>query len=104
MSFYPFNFINKNNLLWFKLLGALTLAQIVYTVCAVFLSENSAMIGYHWNYGIAPFQVWGVWIFGIPIVIGINELVKRKEIKMEVRHQRRERLEFGTKLGMNSPF
>ena len=94
----------KNNLLWFKLLGALTLVQILYTICAIFLIDNGVMVEYHWNDGIAPFEVWAVWIFGIPIVIGINEFVKRKEIKVEVRHQRRQRLEFGTKLGINSPF
>ena len=40
----------------------------------------------------------------VPIVIAINEFVKRKEIKVETRHQRRQKLDFGTKLGMNSPF
>jgi hypothetical protein len=30
--------------------------------------------------------------------------VKRQAIKVEVRYQKRERLEFGTKLGINSPF
>ncbi|CAB3361895.1 Hypothetical predicted protein [Cloeon dipterum] len=34
----------------------------------------------------------------------INELVKLQEIKASVRQQKKARLEFGTKLGMNSPF
>ncbi|CAH2037908.1 unnamed protein product, partial [Iphiclides podalirius] len=37
-------------------------------------------------------------------VFAINELIKWQEIKADVRNQRRARLDFGTKLGMNSPF
>ncbi|XP_011308488.1 uncharacterized protein KIAA0195 isoform X3 [Fopius arisanus] len=40
----------------------------------------------------------------LPLVCAINELVKWQEIKANVRYQKRARLEFGTKLGMNSPF
>ncbi|XP_059477239.1 transmembrane protein 94 isoform X2 [Neocloeon triangulifer] len=38
------------------------------------------------------------------VVFLINELVKLQEIKASVRQQKKARLEFGTKLGMNSPF
>ena len=41
---------------------------------------------------------------GLLLVLLLNECVKRQAIKVEVRYQKRERLEFGTKLGMNSPF
>jgi hypothetical protein len=34
----------------------------------------------------------------------MNEMIKRQEIKVNVRFQKRARLEFGTKLGINSPF
>ncbi|XP_022253153.1 transmembrane protein 94-like [Limulus polyphemus] len=47
------------------------------------------------------------WIVGLvwPLVLlPVNEIVKRHEIKVNVRQQKRARLEFGTKLGMNSPF
>ncbi|XP_063362048.1 transmembrane protein 94 [Cydia amplana] len=37
-------------------------------------------------------------------VFALNELIKWQEIKADVRNQRRARLDFGTKLGMNSPF
>ncbi|XP_066585135.1 endoplasmic reticulum magnesium-transporting P-type ATPase isoform X2 [Prorops nasuta] len=40
----------------------------------------------------------------LPLVFIVNELVKWQEIKVNVRYQKRARLEFGTKLGMNSPF
>ncbi|XP_063240300.1 transmembrane protein 94 isoform X2 [Bacillus rossius redtenbacheri] len=38
------------------------------------------------------------------LTLVVAELVKREEIKANVRYQKRARLEFGTKLGMNSPF
>ncbi|XP_055684871.1 transmembrane protein 94 isoform X2 [Lutzomyia longipalpis] len=38
------------------------------------------------------------------VVLSIVELIKREEIKANNRYQRRARLDFGTKLGMNSPF
>ncbi|XP_061377104.1 transmembrane protein 94 isoform X2 [Danaus plexippus] len=37
-------------------------------------------------------------------VFGLNELIKWQEMKVDARNQRRARLDFGTKLGMNSPF
>ncbi|CAH3997651.1 unnamed protein product [Pieris brassicae] len=37
-------------------------------------------------------------------VLGLNELIKYYEIQVDERNQRRARLDFGTKLGMNSPF
>ncbi|XP_046427153.1 transmembrane protein 94 isoform X1 [Neodiprion fabricii] len=43
-------------------------------------------------------------LFSVPLIFAINELVKWQEIKANVRYQKRARLEFGTKLGMNSPF
>ena len=38
------------------------------------------------------------------IIMGVGELCKYHEIKNNKRSQRRARLDFGTKLGMNSPF
>lgn len=51
-----------------------------------------------------PVHVWLIWSIGLPVVIILNEIIKRQEIKMEGRYQRRQRLEFQTKLGINSPF
>ncbi len=52
----------------------------------------------------APASAWLLWSLGLLLVLAVNEVVKRQEIKVEVRYQKRERLEFGTKLGINSPF
>ncbi|KAL0110556.1 hypothetical protein PUN28_013866 [Cardiocondyla obscurior] len=43
-------------------------------------------------------------LLSVPLTFAINELIKWQEIKVNVRYQKRARLEFGTKLGMNSPF
>jgi hypothetical protein len=43
-------------------------------------------------------------IVSIVIIAGVAELCKYYEIKSENRARRRARLDFGTKLGMNSPF
>lgn len=45
-----------------------------------------------------------VLIVSVVIIEGIAELCKYYEIKKENRAHRRARLDFGTKLGMNSPF
>ena len=50
--------------------------------------------------------MWSWIILGacVPIQFCVNELVKRHEIKVNVRFQKRARLDFNTKLGINSPF
>lgn len=51
-----------------------------------------------------PANIW-IFAFSFPLlVLGINLLVKRAEIKAATRQQRRARFDFNTKLGMNSPF
>ena len=69
----------------------------MYASSYSFLMESGVSLNEHWNFAIAPLQVWGVWFVCFPIVIGINEFIKRKEIKVETRHQRRQKLDFGTK-------
>jgi len=90
----------KNNLLWFKTVALLLVLQTAYSLVAIYNHQLPSSD----NVPAIPFQVWTVWSVGIVLVLGINEMVKRQEIKVEVRHQKRQRLEFGTKLGMNSPF
>jgi len=51
-----------------------------------------------------PVWAWVIHLGSIPVVLVVNELVKRYEIKLNVRFQKRARLDFNTKLGINSPF
>lgn len=47
---------------------------------------------------------WILYSLALFITVAVNEFIKRQEIKVNVRFQKRARLEFGTKLGINSPF
>ncbi|XP_013112237.2 transmembrane protein 94 isoform X1 [Stomoxys calcitrans] len=52
-------------------------------------------------------EAWPAIVFlicGIFISLIVSEICKWQEIKVNTRYQRRARLDFGTKLGMNSPF
>lgn len=55
-------------------------------------------------YSITPLPLTILTVIWPLVLIPLNTLVKRKEIKANNRQQRRARLEFNTKLGMNSPF
>ncbi|PSN29814.1 hypothetical protein C0J52_24796, partial [Blattella germanica] len=88
------------NKVWLLSVIITLVLQIVYSGIALSSSNSST------SPGISHIS-WHVLIFGLmsPLLIFlINELVKREEIKANVRYQKRARLEFGTKLGMNSPF
>uniref|UniRef100_A0A8C1I309 Transmembrane protein 94 n=1 Tax=Cyprinus carpio carpio TaxID=630221 RepID=A0A8C1I309_CYPCA len=51
-----------------------------------------------------PLLVWLLVSLSIVLVVLINEVVKLHEIRIRVRYQKRQKLQFETKLGMNSPF
>ncbi|XP_055389798.1 transmembrane protein 94 isoform X2 [Condylostylus longicornis] len=53
------------------------------------------------------YKFWAVIVFmftAVAISFLVTEFIKWQEIKVNLRYQRRARLDFGTKLGMNSPF
>ena len=84
-----------HNRVWLWTILVLVIFQIIYSIFEVCISES---------FLVPPTSTWITWSCGVPLVIGFNEAVKRYEIKGEVRYQKRQRLEFGTKLGINSPF
>ncbi|XP_017785001.1 PREDICTED: transmembrane protein 94 isoform X2 [Nicrophorus vespilloides] len=92
----------QNNFIWLSTVILLLLIQSIYTFISIGKSYNgneNTTTRYTLNMIIL--------IFGMisPLITFIiNELVKREEIRVNLRQQRRTRLEFGTKLGMNSPF
>ncbi|XP_072514079.1 transmembrane protein 94-like [Salminus brasiliensis] len=51
-----------------------------------------------------PVATWLLGILWLIPLIFINEGIKLHEIRMRVRYQKRQKLQFDTKLGMNSPF
>ncbi|XP_077286131.1 transmembrane protein 94-like protein l(2)k05819 isoform X3 [Arctopsyche grandis] len=71
--------------------------------CTIFLTtKNEGKVGVP-SFDV-PLSCTIVLIVSHPFILVINEFVKWQEIKVNLRYQRRARLDFGTKLGMNSPF
>uniref|UniRef100_A0A3P9JWL2 Transmembrane protein 94 n=1 Tax=Oryzias latipes TaxID=8090 RepID=A0A3P9JWL2_ORYLA len=54
--------------------------------------------------GLIPLESWLVASLSPLLVIVVNEVGKLHEIRVRVRYQKRQKLQFETKLGMNSPF
>lgn len=87
---------------WAASVFAVLVLQIVYGSVSVSLHSSSNVQGPY----LADIPVW-LWLVAFlwaVLLIPVNELIKRREIRVNVRYQKRARLEFGTKLGMNSPF
>ncbi|XP_069373457.1 transmembrane protein 94 isoform X3 [Paralichthys olivaceus] len=56
------------------------------------------------NLGDIPLLAWVLASLSPLLVVVVNEVVKLHEIRVRVRYQKRQKLQFETKLGMNSPF
>ncbi|KAK1907013.1 Transmembrane protein 94, partial [Dissostichus eleginoides] len=54
--------------------------------------------------GDIPLLAWLLVSLSPLLVVVVNEVVKLHEIRVRVRYQKRQKLQFETKLGMNSPF
>lgn len=76
--------------------------QLIYTVCSLSYWKNERSAAGVSIKHVSPYlyAVCVVWLFAL---VAINEVLKRKYIRAYVRFQKRERLKFDTKLGMNSP-
>lgn len=98
-----------SNRLWVVCCSIVIGLQAIYFSTSVYLFQDNSTkrSGQCHSHLISAADVhlpaWLAFLWPLPL-IGLNELVKHYEIKMNVRHQKRERLDFGTKLGMNSPF
>nr|XP_012144918.1 PREDICTED: uncharacterized protein KIAA0195 isoform X3 [Megachile rotundata] len=89
-----------NNFVWFLSAFIALCAQAAFsgTVFYTFWKEEGQ------NIEEFPLHIPLFFLLSLPLIFTINELIKWQEIKVNVRYQKRARLEFGTKLGMNSPF
>ncbi|XP_049325434.1 transmembrane protein 94-like [Astyanax mexicanus] len=65
---------------------------------------NSPTSPHHFYISDIPVATWLLGIFWLIPLVFINEGIKLHEIRMRVRYQKRQKLQFDTKLGMNSPF
>ncbi|KAK9307442.1 hypothetical protein QLX08_002248 [Tetragonisca angustula] len=89
-----------NNYVWFFSAFIALCAQAAFsgTVFCKFWKDEGQ------NIEDFPLHLPLFFLISLPLIFAINELIKWQEIKVNVRYQKRARLEFGTKLGMNSPF
>ena len=82
---------------------ALIFGQFFYNQLVLQVNLGSSKIPYEFLTSL-PLHIWATSFMWPILVIGINLIVKRAEIKATIRQQRRARFDFNTKLGMNSPF
>lgn len=90
------------NRLWLIIVPFIFCGQIVFSICDTYIRGFEASHTLPLS-EVHP-AVWGLGLSFPVIMVIVNELVKHREIKLAVRSQKRARLDFGTKLGMNSPF
>ncbi|XP_068119528.1 endoplasmic reticulum magnesium-transporting P-type ATPase isoform X2 [Hyperolius riggenbachi] len=92
-----------SNMWWSLTLPVLILAQGLQTVLDLLLWTNpdSPIRFSFWD---IPLLSWLLGSLSLILVLLINEIVKMHEIRVRVRYQKRQKLQFETKLGMNSPF
>ncbi|XP_076443312.1 transmembrane protein 94-like isoform X2 [Babylonia areolata] len=90
------------NKLWSAIAAVLCVLQVIFSTVDIVVRsqfvEHSMPIS-----DIHP-AVWVLLCVWPVVIILLNELVKCLEIRYFLQHQRRARLAFDTKLGMNSPF
>jgi magnesium-transporting ATPase (P-type) len=89
---------------WPIIVGCVTVVflHVVYFIMSQLITVSSVMK--YWSVTDIPFYSWLVGIGWIPLQLILQELVKLHMKKKFVHAQRKLRLSFQTKLGMNSPF
>ncbi|XP_058029997.1 transmembrane protein 94 isoform X4 [Ahaetulla prasina] len=91
------------NFWWTLTVVVVLLGQIVQTFLDLKLWVNlDSPVTYQMD--DIPMASWLLGLLSLVLVVIINETVKLHEIRVRVRYQKRQKLQFETKLGMNSPF
>ncbi|XP_053938904.1 transmembrane protein 94 isoform X2 [Cuculus canorus] len=92
-----------SNRWWTLTVAVVLLGQVAQTMLDLKLWENlSSSLTFN-HVSISPVS-WLLGFLSLILVVIINEIVKLHEIRVRVRYQKRQKLQFETKLGMNSPF
>ncbi|XP_078230769.1 transmembrane protein 94 isoform X22 [Callithrix jacchus] len=91
------------NLWWAVTVPVVLLGQVVQTAVDLQLWTHRDS---HVHFGLedVPLLTWLLGCLSLVLVVVTNEVVKLHEIRVRVRYQKRQKLQFETKLGMNSPF
>ncbi|KAK2821061.1 hypothetical protein Q5P01_024020 [Channa striata] len=92
-----------SNTWWCFTVPVVLFGQIVQATVDYLLwcNQNSFLT---FNLGDIPLPAWLLVSLSTLLVVVVNEVVKLHEIRVRVRYQKRQKLQFETKLGMNSPF
>ncbi|KAK8379307.1 hypothetical protein O3P69_019293 [Scylla paramamosain] len=93
------------NRCWAATVFAVLVVQAVYSCVSLSVaggrgSEEREVPGL----SAVPAYLWPLSLLWPLLALPLNEFIKHKEIRINVRYQKKARLLFGTKLGMNSPF
>lgn len=92
-----------SNTWWCLTVPVVLLSQVVQAMVDYQLWRHHAST-LTFNLGDIPLLAWLVVSLSPLLVVVVNEVVKLHEIRVRVRYQKRQKLQFETKLGMNSPF
>ncbi|XP_012731681.2 transmembrane protein 94 isoform X2 [Fundulus heteroclitus] len=92
-----------NNTWWCLTVPVVLLGQGVQATVdyQLWRDQNS---GLDFSLANIPLEVWLLASLSPLLIVLVNEVVKLHEIRARVRYQKRQKLQFETKLGMNSPF
>ncbi|XP_024121034.1 transmembrane protein 94 isoform X2 [Oryzias melastigma] len=92
-----------SNTWWCLTVPVVLVGQVIQaTVDYQLWQDRGSALTFH--LGQIPLESWLVASLSPLLVIVVNEVGKLHEIRVRVRYQKRQKLQFETKLGMNSPF
>ncbi|XP_041829106.1 transmembrane protein 94 isoform X2 [Melanotaenia boesemani] len=92
-----------SNTWWCLTVPVVLLGQIVQaTVDYQLWRDRDSVLTY--DLASIPLETWLLASLSPLLVVVVNEVVKLHQIRVRVRYQKRQKLQFETKLGMNSPF
>ncbi|KAM6896929.1 transmembrane protein 94 [Xenentodon cancila] len=92
-----------SNTWWCLTVPAVLLGQVVQaTVDYQLWRDPNSLLSFNLNQ--VPLESWLLASLSPLLVVLVNEVAKMHEIRVRVRYQKRQKLQFETKLGMNSPF
>uniref|UniRef100_A0A1A7WVD5 KIAA0195 n=1 Tax=Iconisemion striatum TaxID=60296 RepID=A0A1A7WVD5_9TELE len=92
-----------SNIWWCLTVPVVLLGQVVQSTLDYQLWRNQGSI-LMFSLENIPLEVWLLACLSPLLVVMVNEVMKLHEIRVRVRYQKRQKLQFETKLGMNSPF
>eukprot|EP00057_Strongylocentrotus_purpuratus_P026095 XP_011680569.1 PREDICTED: uncharacterized protein KIAA0195 isoform X1 [Strongylocentrotus purpuratus] len=92
------------NYLWCGVVCALFILEIIFFAIDMSIWGSADAAGMPSSLEDIPLEVWLIGFLWPLVVLFLCEAVKQYEIQVFVRWQKRTKLQFGTKLGMNSPF